>query len=39
MLYLVFLMLAIGVAKNILQTLRFMSYASGGIVRHKMSHL
>jgi hypothetical protein len=35
---LVFLGLAVGVAKNILQTMRFMDYGSGGLVHHKRSH-
>ncbi|HEY3274955.1 MAG TPA: hypothetical protein VGJ92_14380 [Methanocella sp.] len=39
MLCLVFLGLAFGVAKNLLQTMRFMDYSSGGTVHHKRSHL
>jgi hypothetical protein len=36
---LVSLVLAVGVAKNILQTLRFMNYGSGRLTHHKRSPL
>jgi hypothetical protein len=39
LLCLVFLGLAVGVAKNILQTMRFMNYGSGIVIHHKRSHL